>query len=68
MPRPMTPEEAGELIGINPRTLTKWAREGRCGLPAHPMGDGRRRVWRFFEAELIQWLTSQKNGKAVTHG
>jgi hypothetical protein len=31
-------------------------------VPAHPLGEGRRRMWRFFEDELLAWVESQSNG------
>ncbi len=55
----LTPEEAAAIIGMNPRTLTKWAREGY--VPAHPLGEGKRRIWRFFEGEILQWIEGKQN-------
>ncbi len=53
----LTPEEAScYLGGFNSRTITRWAREGY--LPAYPIGEGRRRYWRFLEGELEAWLLS----------
>lgn len=47
----LTTEEAAEFLGgINPRTLVRWAREGQ--VPAYPIGEGRRRLWRFRGADL----------------
>jgi excisionase family DNA binding protein len=48
-------EQAAEyLCGLNSRTVTRWAREGY--LPAYPIGEGRRRLWRFLEADLRKWM------------
>lgn len=65
MPRLLTPEEAAAILEINPRTLLKWARLNY--VPAHPLGEGKRRIWRFVERELIEWAAGQRN-KAVAHG
>ena len=57
----LTPEEAAELLHMDhPRTVVAWARKGY--LPAHPLGEGRRRIWRFVEGELVKWLATQVNG------
>jgi excisionase family DNA binding protein len=53
--------EAAEFLGgLNPRTVTRWAREGY--LPAYAIGEGKRRVWRFLEQDLEGWLLSRKTG------
>lgn len=54
----LTPEAAAQLIGTNPRTLVKWARQGY--VPAHPLGEGKRRLWRFFRCELVTWVEQQR--------
>ena len=59
--RLLTPEEAAELLGMAVRTLVAWARKGY--VPAHGLGEGRRRIWRFTEAELLAWVGTQGNGK-----
>jgi excisionase family DNA binding protein len=51
--------EAAAFLGINRRTLMKMAREGL--LPAHPLGDGARRLWRFLLSELDEWLRGRVN-------
>jgi len=53
----LTPDEAAALLHMEPRTLVKWARQGY--VPAHPLGEGRRRLWRFFEHELVKWIAMQ---------
>lgn len=58
--RPMTPRKAAEYLGLDETTVTRWA---RCGyLPAHPLGEGKRKFWRFLESELEEWLSSKTNG------
>lgn len=47
-------EEAAALIKMDSRTLVRWARLGY--VPAHPLGEGKRRLWRFIEDELLEWL------------
>ena len=47
-------DEAAEVLRMDSRTLVRWARLGQ--VPAHPMGEGKRRLWRFIESELICWL------------
>jgi excisionase family DNA binding protein len=52
-------EEAADFLGgINPRTITRWAREGY--IPAYPIGEGKRRLWRFTRADLGAWMTSRR--------
>lgn len=59
--RILTPIQAAELLGCDDKTITRWARKGY--LPAHPMGEGKKKkYWRFFEDELIEWLMRQRNG------
>jgi hypothetical protein len=56
---PLTPVEAAALLHMDHRTLIRWARVGYT--PAHPLGEGHRRMWRFFEDELLAWVKSQSN-------
>ena len=58
--RPMDPIEAAEYLRLNKRIVTAWARKGY--IPAHPIGEGSRKFWRFFEYELEAWLKGQNNG------
>jgi excisionase family DNA binding protein len=53
----MTPQQAAAFLALDVKTITRWARRGY--LPAHPMGEGKRRFWRFFEDELLAWLLNQ---------
>ncbi len=60
-PRFLTPEEAAEFLGgLNNRTVTRWAREGY--LPSHPIGEGKRRLWRFLERDLERWMQARGTG------
>lgn len=43
-------ERAGEFLQLQPRRVLQLAREGK--LPAYPIGDGPRKVWRFRLSEL----------------
>jgi excisionase family DNA binding protein len=53
--------QAAEFLGgLNSRTVIRWAREGY--LPAYPIGEGKRRLWRFLEEDLDQWMLSRRTG------
>ena len=52
-------DEAARFLKINRRTLLHWSRERV--LPAHPLGDGRRKTWRFLMSELSAWLRARVN-------
>ena len=52
--------EASQFVRLHPVTLQRLAREGT--LPAHPVGDGQRRRWRFLLSELGQWLQARDSG------
>jgi hypothetical protein len=49
-------DEAGRFLALNRRRILELARTGK--LPAHPIGDGARRVWRFRLSELATALGS----------
>lgn len=51
------PAEAAEFLGFSPKTVQKWAREGK--VPAHAFGNSRRRFWRFLLSELDTWMRAQ---------
>jgi len=59
-PKPMTPQQAADFLGLDEKTITRWARQGY--LPAHPLGEGKRKFWRFLEPELTAWLAAKTNG------
>jgi excisionase family DNA binding protein len=64
MHRFLTPKEASEFLGgINSRTVTRWAREGY--LPAIPVGEGKRRLWRFLECDLEAWMLRRRTGQVI---
>jgi excisionase family DNA binding protein len=46
--------EAAKFLSITRRTLLQMARDGV--VPAHPLGNGPRRLWRFLLAELDWWM------------
>jgi excisionase family DNA binding protein len=56
----LDPHEAAEVLKMDSRTLVRWARTGY--VPAHPLGGGKRKLWRFVEHELLDWVEAQ--GKA----
>ena len=58
--RPMTPQDAASFLGLDEKTVTRWARKGY--LPGHPMGEGKRKYWRFLKSELSDWLAAKTNG------
>jgi excisionase family DNA binding protein len=51
--------EAAKFLGIHRRTVLQMARDGI--IPAHPLGDGRRRLWRFLLSELDEWMRGRVN-------
>jgi predicted site-specific integrase-resolvase len=53
-------EASAFLGGLNSRTVTRWAREGY--LPAYPIGEGKRRLWRFLCEDLEAWMLARRNG------
>jgi excisionase family DNA binding protein len=57
----LTPQEAATYLGgLNTRTVTRWAREGY--LPAYPIGEGKRRLWRFLQTDLEEWMLARRQG------
>jgi excisionase family DNA binding protein len=60
----LTADEAATYLGgLNSRTVTRWAREGY--LPAYPIGEGKRRLWRFLQSDLEAWMLSRRQGEYV---
>ena len=51
-------ESVAKLLGITPRRVIEMARRGE--LPAHPLGRGKRRTWRFLMSEIIALLRARK--------
>jgi predicted site-specific integrase-resolvase len=54
-------EEAAQILRMDRRTLIVWARLGY--VPAHPLGEGKRKSWRFLERELLDWVEAQESKK-----
>jgi Helix-turn-helix domain len=48
---------AGEFLHLRPRRVLGMARRGE--IPAYPLGQGKRRVWRFRLSELASALCSR---------
>jgi excisionase family DNA binding protein len=48
---------AAKFLSVEPITIVRWARAGR--IPAHPLGGGPRRKWRFLLSELDEWMKSE---------
>ncbi len=57
--RPMTPLQAAAFLELDDKTITRWARQGY--IPGHPLGQGKRKFWRFYEDELVEWLNRHTN-------
>lgn len=51
--------EAAAILRMDSRTLIRWARLGQ--VPAHPLGEGRRKLWRFLEHEILDWVESRES-------
>ena len=49
-------DEAGKFLSLNRRRILDLARAGK--LPAHPIGEGARRLWRFRLSELAAAISS----------
>ena len=49
--------EAARFLSLHPRTLQQLARAGI--VPAHPLGSGPRKFWRFLLSELDDWLRAR---------
>jgi hypothetical protein len=47
---------------LDEKTITRWARKGY--IPAHPLGEGKRKSWRFIKQELNDWVSGSHNQKA----
>lgn len=46
----LTANEAAQYLKVKPRTVLKWAKEGR--IPAHALSGSQRVTWRFLRSEL----------------
>ena len=47
----------GDFLRLRPRRVLELARRGK--IPAYPLGDGKRRVWRFRLSELASAICSR---------
>jgi excisionase family DNA binding protein len=62
--RYLTCEEAAEYLGgLNSRTVARWARERY--LPAIPLGEGKKRLWRFTTDDLDAWMEARRQVGAL---
>lgn len=50
-------ERAATFLAMSRKTLLAKSRNGL--LPAHPIGEGPRKIWRFRLSELSRWLDNQ---------
>jgi hypothetical protein len=50
--------QGAEFLAIRPRRLLEMARAG--DIPAHPIGRGRRKTWRFRLSELAEAIAVEK--------
>lgn len=53
-------DDAAGFLQHAPRRVKDLARSG--SIPAHPIGDGARKVWRFLLSELYQHMVSRRTG------
>jgi excisionase family DNA binding protein len=51
----LTSNEAAAYLNVKPRTIMKWAKEGR--IPAHSLSGSKRVTWRFLKSELDAMLS-----------
>ena len=51
-------DEAAKFLSLNRRRILELARAGK--LPAHPIGEGARRLWRFRLSELAKALCAAR--------
>ena len=49
--------EAGEFLHLRPRRVLELARQGL--IPAYPLGQGKRRVWRFRLSEVADAIRAR---------
>ena len=52
----LTAKEVAQYLKVRPRTVLKWAKEGR--IPGHPLSGCKRVTWRFRKTELDDMLAS----------
>lgn len=54
--RLLTPREAAEVLGVDPKTVTRWARRGLLSVPIHTAGGHRR----FLASEVHAFARRQR--------
>jgi predicted DNA-binding transcriptional regulator AlpA len=52
-------ERAANFLAMRRKTLLNLARRGR--LPGHPVGSGKRKMWKFRISELDRWMLTAVN-------
>jgi len=52
-------EEAAKYLQLTTRRVKELARAG--AIPAHPIGDGGRKVWRFLLSELYHHMVNRRS-------
>jgi len=58
-------DKAAEFLGLdNRRTAVRWARTGI--IPGHPLGAGKRKIWRFRLSELASWVLNSGNPSVLS--
>lgn len=50
----LTATEVSRYLKVKPRTVLRWAKEGR--IPAHSLSGSKRVTWRFLKSELDAML------------
>ncbi len=49
-------DHAAEFLSMRRKTVLELARRGK--LPGHPIGGGRRKMWKFRISELDHWMST----------
>ncbi len=57
-------EVVARFVGITSRRVLEMARDGE--IPAHPIGSGSRKTWRFRLSEIEAHFSSKKNSTGAT--
>ncbi|SRR5579871_1700585 len=60
----VTAQEAANFLAVTKRRILELARQGQ--IPAHPIGNGQRKTWRFRLSEIIDRLESKRKGTNST--
>ncbi len=54
--------EIAVMIDLHPRTVQQMARDGL--IPAYPLGEGKRKTWRFLPSEIHEWMQRRVNSES----